>query len=137
MMRRVIQPPANMGETMGLQDVLGKLGGNKGHQGGIDNVQQLFGGGGLQGIVQKLTSQGMGQQVQSWVGSGQNQPISGNDVQQAVDQNQLRQQAQQQGMSPEEYSNHVAQALPDMIDQATPEGMVPKQGGNLRNLLKL
>ena len=28
---------------MGLQDVLGKLGGNRGHQGGIDNVQQLFG----------------------------------------------------------------------------------------------
>ena len=122
---------------MGLQDVLGKLGGNRGHQGGIDNVQQLFGGGGLQGIVQTLNNKGMGQQVQSWIGSGQNQPISGSDIQRAVDPAKLQQIAQQQGMSTDEFSNHVAQALPDMVDQATPEGMVPKQSGNLKNLLKL
>jgi uncharacterized protein YidB (DUF937 family) len=126
-----------MGETMGLQDVLGKLGGNRGHQGGIDNVQQLFGGGGLQGIVGTLNNHGMGQQVQSWIGTGQNQPISGSDIQRAVDPNKLQQQAQQQGMTTDEYSNHVAQALPDMVDQATPQGMVPKQSGNLKNLLKL
>jgi uncharacterized protein YidB (DUF937 family) len=126
-----------MGETMGLQDVLGKLGGNRGHQGGIDNVQQLFGGGGLQGIVQTLNNKGMGPQVQSWIGSGQNQPISGSDIQRVVDPAKLQQMAQQQGMSTDEFSGHVAQALPDMVDQATPEGMVPKQSGNLKNLLKL
>lgn len=122
---------------MGLQDVLGKLGGNRGHQGGIDNVQQLFGGGGLQGIVQTLNNKGMGPQVQSWIGSGQNQPISGSDIQRVVDPAKLQQMAQQQDMSTDEFSNHVAQALPDMVDQATPEGMVPKQSGNLKNLLKL
>ena len=123
---------------MALQDVLRKLGGSQGHQGGIDNVQQLFGGGGLQGIVTKLTSSGMGQQVQSWIGKGQNQPVTGSDVQRAVDPAKLQQQAQQQNMTPEQYSDHVAQALPDMVDQATPEGMVPQQAsGHLRNLLKL
>lgn len=123
---------------MALQDVLRKLGGSQGHQGGIDNVQQLFGGGGLQGIVSNLNSNGMGQQVQSWIGRGPNQPISGTDVQRAVNPAQLQQLAQQQGMSPEEFSNHVAQALPDMIDQATPEGMVPQQASShLRNLLKI
>ena len=123
---------------MALQDVLRKLGGSQGQQGGIDNVQQLFGGGGLQGIVSKLTSNGLGQQVQSWIGSGQNQPISGTDVRRAVDHGKLQQFAQQQGISPEEFSNFVAQALPDMIDQATPEGMVPQQASShLRNLLKL
>lgn len=122
---------------MGLHDVLGKLGGNKGHQAGIDNIQQLFGTSGLQGIIQKLTNSGMGQQVQSWIGKGQNQPISGNDVQRAVDPSTLEQMAQQQGMSPQEYSDHVAQALPEMVDQATPEGMVPKQSGGLRSMLKL
>jgi uncharacterized protein YidB (DUF937 family) len=126
-----------MGETMGLQDVLGKLGGNRGHQGGIDNVQQLFGGGGLQGIVQTLNDKGMGPQVQSWIGSGQNQPISGTDIQRVVDPAKLQQMAQQQGMSTDEFSNHVATALPDIVDQATPQGMVPKQSGNLKNLLKL
>jgi len=126
-----------MGETMGLQDVLGKLGGDKGHQGGLENVEQLFGGG-LQGIVTKMTNSGFGQQVQSWIGHGQNQPVSGTDVQQAVDPAKLQQMAQQQGMSPEEYSKHIAQALPDMVDKATPEGMVPQQAsGKLRNMLKL
>lgn len=122
---------------MGLQDVLGKLGGNKGHQGGLDNIQQLFGSSGLQGIVQKLTNSGMGQQVQSWIGKGQNQPVSGSDVQRAVDPSTLEQMAQQQNMSPQEYSDHVAQALPEMVDKATPEGMVPKQGSSLRSMLKL
>ena len=126
---------------MELQDVLAKLGGNQGHQGGLDNIQQLFGasGGGFGGIIQHLSSNGLGQQVQSWIGSGQNHPISGADVQQAVDPNQLQQMAQQQGMSPEEYSNHVATALPDAVDRATPQGMVPQQaqGSSLRSLLKL
>jgi uncharacterized protein YidB (DUF937 family) len=129
---------------MELQDVLAKLGGNQGHQGGLDNIQQLFGasgasGGGLGGIIQLLNNKGLGQQVESWIGSGQNRPISGSDVQQAVDSNQLQQMAQQQGMSPEEYSNHVATALPDAVDRATPQGMVPQQaqGSSLRSLLKL
>lgn len=125
---------------MELQDVLARLGGNQGHQGGLDNIQQLFGAsGGLGGIIQHLSNNGMGQQVQSWIGSGQNHPISGADVQQAVDSNQLQQMAQQQGMSPEEYSNHVATALPDAVDQATPQGMVPQQAqrSSLRSLLKL
>ena len=122
---------------MGLQESLGKIGGNRGHQGGIDNVQQLFGGGGLQGIVQTFSNNGMGQQAQSWIGSGPNQPISGSDIQRVVGRNKLRQMAQQQGMSPDEFSDHVADALPDMVDRATPEGMVPKQSGNLKNLLKL
>jgi uncharacterized protein YidB (DUF937 family) len=126
---------------MELQDVLARLGGHQGHQGGLDNIEQLFGasGGGLGGIIQHLSNTGMGQQVQSWIGNGQNRPISGADVQQAVDSNQLQQMAQQQGMSPEEYSNHVATALPDAVDRATPEGIIPQQaqGSSLRSLLKL
>jgi uncharacterized protein YidB (DUF937 family) len=123
---------------MALQDVLRKLGGSQGHQGGIDNVQQLFGGGGLQGIVTQLNKNGLGRQVQSWIGSGQNLLISGTDVQRVVDPARLEQLAQQQGMSPGEFSEHVALALPDMIDQATPEGLVPQQASShLRNLLKI
>lgn len=123
---------------MALQDELSALGGSQGHQGGIDNVQQLFGGGGLQGIMTQLNQNGMGQQVQSWIGNGQNQPISGNDIQQAVDPAKLQQLAQQQGMTTDEFSSHVAQALPDMVDQATPGGMVPQQAqSHMRNLLKI
>jgi uncharacterized protein YidB (DUF937 family) len=123
---------------MALQDVLGKIGGNQGQQGGLDNIQQLFGGGGLAGIVTQLSQNGMGTQVQSWIGSGQNQPISGSDVQRAVDSGKLQKLAQRQGMTTDEYSNHIAKALPEMVDRATPEGMIPQQSsGNLRNMINI
>jgi uncharacterized protein YidB (DUF937 family) len=114
-------------QTMGLQDILGKLGGQQGQEGGVATIKKLFGSDGMQGILSKLNSNGLGQQVQSWIGRGQNQSISGTDIQQAVDPTTLQQTAQQQGMSPEELSNQVAQALPEMVDQATPDGQMPSQ----------
>jgi uncharacterized protein YidB (DUF937 family) len=127
---------------MALTDILGKLGGQRGNEGGLAAVQHLFGGEGLQGIVSQLTSSGFGQEVQSWLGSGKNQPISGGDVQQAVDPQRLQEVAQQSGMSPDEVSDQVAQALPHLVDQATPNGQIPAQRkgeglGVLKGLLKL
>jgi uncharacterized protein YidB (DUF937 family) len=110
---------------MGTQDVLSKLGGQAGLQGGLDNIQSLFGGGGLRGIVAQLTSAGLGQQVQSWIGNGENKPVSGQQIQQAMDSGALAQTAQQTGLSPDQIANHVAQALPNLIDQVTPNGKVP------------
>jgi uncharacterized protein YidB (DUF937 family) len=110
---------------MGTHDVLNKLGGQAGLQGGLDNIQRLFGGGGLQGIVSQLTSAGLGQRVQSWIGNGENKPVSGQQIQQAMDPAALAQLAQQTGMSPDQIANHVAQALPSLIDQVTPSGKVP------------
>jgi uncharacterized protein YidB (DUF937 family) len=110
---------------MGTQDVLSKLGGQAGLQGGLDNIQSLFGASGLQGIVSQLTSAGLGQQVQSWISTGENKPVSGQQIQQAMDPAALKQMAQQTGMSPEQISNNVAQVLPSLIDQVTPSGKVP------------
>jgi uncharacterized protein YidB (DUF937 family) len=119
---------------MGLNDILGKLGGQGGQQGGLDNIQSLFGGNGLNGIVSQLSNAGMGQHVQSWVGTGDNQSVSGQQVQQAMDPNALQRMSQQTGMSTDQISDHVAQALPHLVDQATPDGQMPsqdplKQGG--------
>lgn len=112
---------------MGLQDILGKLGGKGGQQGGLDNIQSLFGGNGLQGIISQLTSAGMGQQVQSWVGMGENQKVSGQQIQQAMDPAALQQLSRQAGMSPDQISDQVAQALPHLVDQVTPDGEVPSR----------
>jgi uncharacterized protein YidB (DUF937 family) len=112
---------------MGFQDILHKMGGQQGQDGGLATIQKLFDTNQMQGVMTKLTNSGMGQQVQSWVGKGQNQPISGADVERAVDPATLQQCAQAQGMSPDELSNHVAQALPEMVDQATPDGKMPSK----------
>jgi uncharacterized protein YidB (DUF937 family) len=113
--------------AMALSDILGKLGGEQGQQGGIASLQRMIhSSGGLQGITSKLSSNGLGQQVQSWVGHGQNQPLSGSHVQQAVDPRTLDEMSRQSGMSPEETSDHVAKALPDAVDHATPDGKMPE-----------
>ena len=109
-----------------LDQVTAKLGGQQGTDGGVASLQKLVSSsGGLHGLTSQLASSGLEQQVQSWVGHGQNQPVSASQVQQAMDPGQLNSMAKQAGMTPEETSKHVAQALPDMVDQATPEGHMP------------
>jgi uncharacterized protein YidB (DUF937 family) len=109
-----------------LDQVTAKLGGQQGTDGGVASLQKLVSSsGGLHGLTSKLASSGLEQQVQSWVGHGQNQPVSGTQIKSAMDQGQVNSMAKQSGMSPDETCDHVAKALPDMVDQATPEGHMP------------
>jgi uncharacterized protein YidB (DUF937 family) len=111
---------------MALSDIVNKLGGKDGQQGGIASLQRMVNSsGGLQGITSKLSNNGLGQQVQSWVGHGENQSVSGPQVHQAVGPETVNQMSRQSGMSPEETSDHVAKALPDMVNHATPDGRMP------------
>jgi uncharacterized protein YidB (DUF937 family) len=107
-----------------LTDILGKTG----QQGGIEAISQLFGGHGLQGILSAMQSNGMGQQVKSWIGSGPNVPVTGADIKKVANPSALARMARQEGMSPEELCDEIAQALPGLVDKATPEGQVPRQG---------
>lgn len=116
-----------MGETMGMQDSLDKLGGQQGLEGGMATVQKLFGATRMQDVMSKLSKKGLSQQVQSWVAKGPNQPISGDDIRPAVDPAMLNQMAKQQHMSPQEVCDRVAKALPEMIDRATPDGKMPSE----------
>jgi uncharacterized protein YidB (DUF937 family) len=129
-----------------LGDLTAKLGGQQGQEGGLASLQKLVNSsGGLQGLTSKLASSGLGKQVQSWVGNGQNQPITGPQVQDAMDPSQVHAMSQQSGMTDEETCDHVAKALPDMVDQATPQGQMPapqndpfsKGMGKVKQLLKL
>lgn len=127
---------------MGLQDIIGKLGGQGGQEAGLANIQSLFGGGGIQGIVTQMTNAGLGQHAQSWVGTNDNRQVSGQQIQQAMDPSALQQVAQQTGLSSDQIANHVAQVLPQLVDKATPDGQVPasdpfSQGaGVLKGLLR-
>ncbi len=89
-------------------------------------LSKLFGSnGGLQGVTSKLNQSGLGDQVQSWVGHGENRPVTGSQVQEALDTQSLNQLAQQTGQTPEQLSHNVAQVLPEMVNQATPQGQMP------------
>ena len=114
---------------MGIEDILSKLGGQQGEQGGLNSIMKLFGGGshGLQGLTSQLTQNGLADQVKSWVGHGQNQQVSAEEVRQAVDPQQLNKLAEQAHMTPEQTSEAVAQVLPEMVNKATPEGQLPTE----------
>jgi uncharacterized protein YidB (DUF937 family) len=119
---------------MGLLDnVMGKLGGQKGEGEGEGGSLQaltkmLSANGGVQGLMAKMSSNGLGQQVQSWVGTGENKPVSGAQVSQALDTDSLNKMAQETGSTPEKVSDDVAKVLPEVVNKATPDGQVPKQG---------
>ena len=85
-------------------------------------------GGGLQGIIGALQNAGLGDAVSSWIGTGQNQPVSGEQIQQALGGDQLSELANAAGISQDDAAGQLAQFLPGIIDKLTPNGEVPAQG---------
>lgn len=121
---------------MGLLDQLaGQVLGNlAGGQGGSQNMQgmllQLVMGmiqnqpGGLGGLLGKFQQAGLAEQADSWVGTGQNMPISGNQIENALGADEIGNIAQQLGMSAGDASGALANLLPGVIDQLTPRGQI-------------
>ncbi len=78
--------------------------------------------GGLSGLVQNFHDKGLGSIVSSWVGSGQNLPISAEQIQTAMGSGMVAQLAAKAGITPEEASSRLSQFLPTIIDKLTPQG---------------
>lgn len=96
-------------------------------------MQMLQQNGGIEGILGKFQQAGYGQQAQSWIGTGQNQPIDPNVLQQIFGQGQFGQIAQQLGITREQASSDVAQMLPQVVDEMTPTGQIPANHSDLVN----
>jgi uncharacterized protein YidB (DUF937 family) len=84
--------------------------------------------GGLQGLIQQFQRAGLDGHINSWISSGQNLPISPDQLTQVLGSGQLQQMAQQVGMDPQALSGHLSELLPQMIDKLTPHGQVPSGG---------
>ena len=95
------------------------------------------GGAGLGSLIEAFQRNGLGEQVQSWIGTGQNLPISAEQLQQALGGDQLGNIAQQLGMSQGDASSGLASLLPQLIDTLTPQGAVPKDGVDLGAIMKM
>jgi uncharacterized protein YidB (DUF937 family) len=114
--------------TADMKDMLTKMGGQRGQAGGMDAICKLFGASNLQGMMAALQSKGLGREVKSWVSNGQNTQVTSADIKKAADPAALRAMANEQGMSPDEMCGHIAKILPQIVDQMTPDGMVPQMG---------
>ena len=78
--------------------------------------------GGVDGLAQKFAGNNLGHIFSSWVGTGQNQPISPDQITQTLGHDQVQQVAQQAGVAHGEAAAGLAQLLPVIIDKLTPQG---------------
>ena len=81
--------------------------------------------GGLGGLVNKLQQGGLGDVVNSWVGSGQNQPVSPSQLGSALGPNIVKTISQMSGLSEDELTKQLSQVLPGVVDKLTPNGRLP------------
>lgn len=114
-----------------LNDLLG----GQGTQGGSSMIamagQLIQRAGGLQGLLAMLQQHGLGDAAQSWVGSGANQPVSGEQLGQALQNGGLgmvvQEMAGKLGVDPSQVLGQLSHVLPHTVDHLTPDGQVPAQ----------
>ena len=109
--------------TTGLDvgDIAGALGGLLGNsEGGLD----------LSSLVGGLASNGLGDVVGSWLGNGENSPISMDQITDLLGSDKISEFASNLGLSEESAKGALADALPQVIDQAT-----AGEGGMLDDML--
>jgi uncharacterized protein YidB (DUF937 family) len=83
------------------------------------------GQGGLSSIVAKLQQAGFGDQVKSWLGNGQNLPITADQLKQVLGSDAVRQLAAKFNIPVDQLSEILAQQLPTAVDHASPDGKLP------------
>jgi len=83
--------------------------------------------GGLGGLLNQFQQSGLGDVMKSWIGPGQNQPISPNQLGSALGPQIIKILAQKTGMSEQEITTHLSQILPNVVDTLTPNGRLPTQ----------
>lgn len=138
---------------MGLLDIVGGMlggqagaGGAAGAGGGQAELLRLVmslladngqGVGGLAGLMEKFQSAGLAEQINSWVGTGQNLPVSPDQLQGVFGNDQMSQMAERMGLSTGDLGTQLSQMLPQAVDQLTPGGRLPEGGlGDLGHLLE-
>ena len=106
-----------------LQELTGLLGNDGSH-------------GGLGGLMDKFQQAGLGHLMSSWVGSGQNLPVSADQLNQVLGSDAVAGIASKLGIDPQQAAGQLSQLLPGLIDHLTPQGQAPQNGlGNAGELL--
>lgn len=78
--------------------------------------------GGLSGLVGKLKESGMADQVESWIGLGENKPVAAGQIKDSLGSGMVEQIAGKLGLSMDDTSDMLAKHLPGVIDKLTPNG---------------
>ena len=128
---------------MGLFDsILAAASGKTEATGEANPLMGIVGGllaqsGGLQGLASKFSQSGHGNAFQSWVGMGENQPISSGQIQNVLGSEQVNAIASRMGVDPAMASTFLAEYLPKIVDKLTPAGKIDPTADHQQGLAAL
>ena len=128
---------------MGLLDsILAAASGKTGATGEANPLMGIISGllaqsGGLEGLASKFSQSGQGNAFQSWVGMGENEAISSNQIQNALGSEQVKALAAKMGIDPAQASNFLAEYLPKIVDKLTPAGKIDSAADHQQGLAAL
>jgi uncharacterized protein YidB (DUF937 family) len=93
--------------------------------------------GGLSGLLQSFHDKGLGSLASSWVGTGQNLPITADQIQHVLGSDPVKQMAARAGISPDAAGAALSQLLPTLVDKLTPNGEMPQHSTLLETGMSL
>ena len=91
-------------------------------------LQWMQRNGGLSGMLEKFGQHGYQSHTQSWLGTGDNQALDAGAVDQVMGHDEIAAMARQLGVAPAEVSQGMAELLPEVANQMTPDGQLPPDG---------
>ena len=99
------------------------LGGGEAQSKALQLIQALLQSqGGVQGLIEKFQQGGLEQIVKSWIGTGENQPISIAQIIDVFGQNNIDSAAEQVGVEQQEAPSLLSEYLPQIVDKLSPNG---------------
>lgn len=116
-----------LGSILGGGAATSSKGSMAGPSGGIlkSVLSMLPLGGGLASLMQLFQQKGMSDVFSSWVSTGQNKPVTGQQLTEVFGEEKIASMAQEMGVSPEECSTQLSEHLPELVDKMTPTGNLP------------
>lgn len=91
-------------------------------------ISMLSQPGAMGNLTNAFQNAGLGNVLQSWLGTGENLPISGDQVKQVLGSGTLANLAKSAGVGESEASGAIASLLPQVMDKLSPSGNLPAQG---------
>jgi uncharacterized protein YidB (DUF937 family) len=101
----------------------------------VNDLLDQFGG--LDGITKKIRDSGLDDQLSSWIGKGDNLPVSADQIKGALSGSGLGEVAGKLGIDSDDLAGKISEFLPDAVDKLTPDGTVPEGGFDMGDLSKV
>ena len=87
--------------------------------------------GGLQGVIDQFQKQGLGGTINSWIGTGDNEPVTADQITKTLGTDKIQEMAKEAGVEPAVLAGQLAEHLPTAIDKITPDGKLPDVAANV------